>query len=83
MDFLEVKIEQDLKGINKLIEVLFDRDVEGLKNMSSKFFEMNFTKYHLKYGFEIEDSLFYARQKTENKLLWNSNYYASNGYSND
>jgi hypothetical protein len=82
MVFPQVELERSLKGLEKLIDIWFDQDISKIKKMSLKLFELKLKKYHEGYGFSLEDSIFYARQKTEEKLVWVSNYYASNGYSN-
>lgn len=81
MKFFEKELEESLKGLEKIIEVWFDQDVVKIKGASLKLFEMYLNRYHKGYDFSMEESIFYARQKTEEKLVWLSNYYASNGYS--
>jgi hypothetical protein len=80
MSFSGVELERSLRGLERLIDVWFDQDVSKIKRMSFKLFGLNLKRYYRGYGFSMEDSIFYARQKTEEKLIWVSNYYASNGY---
>jgi hypothetical protein len=81
MKLFENELEKNLKGLEKIIEVWFDQDAVKIKSASLKLFEMYLNRYHKGYEFSMEESIFYARQKIEEKLVWLSNYYASNGYS--